>query len=65
MLGRGFLLSDSGLMEDQMTQFGCARCAYPGYDLAWGPAHSASIREGGHDVMQSPASGIPVRRRIE
>ena len=48
-----------------MTRSRYPRCAYPGYDLAWAPAYGASIHEGGHDVMQSPASGIPVRRRIE
>lgn len=65
MLGRGFLLSDSGLMEDQMTRSRYPRCAYPGYDLAWAHAHGAPIHEGGHDVARFPASGIPVRRRIE
>ncbi len=33
--------------------------------LAWAPQHGAPIREGGHDVARFPASGIPVRRRIE
>jgi hypothetical protein len=52
-------------MEDQMTRSRYPRCAYPGYDLAWAPAHGALIHEGGHDVARFPASGIPVRRRIE
>jgi malonyl-CoA O-methyltransferase len=33
--------------------------------LAWAPEHGAPIREGGEDVARFPASGIPVRRRIE
>lgn len=48
-----------------MTQSQYTRCAYPGYDLAWAPEHGAQIREGGHDMARFPASGIPVRRRIE
>ena len=33
--------------------------------LAWAPEHGTPIREGGEDVARFPASGIPVRRRVE